>query len=112
MDGVASELQGNPGAAGGEMTAVNDPPFVVDVFGEIAPNGNAIGLSIQRSTQGPVELCLRSEDIQYFITLILALSHEAKRLRPVLDAEAPPKTAIPLPITALNVGQTSDDRAP
>lgn len=47
-----------------------------------------------------MDLCLRSEDVQYFISLILALSHEAKRLRPVAEFDVPPRTAIPLPITA------------
>ena len=91
--------------------AASNPAVVIDVYGEVAPNGKAIGLSIQRSAQGPVDLCLRSEDVQYFISLILALSHEAKRLQPAPEFDVPPSAAIPLPITAVNVGQTSDDEA-
>lgn len=62
-----------------------NPPFVVDVLGE-QPNGRAIALRIQRSEEGPVDLCLRSEDVQYFVSLILGG-----------------------PVTAINVGQTTDD---
>ena len=65
-------------------------PFVMDVVGEVEPNGRAIGLRIQRSEQGPVDLCLRSEDVQYFVSLILALAHEAKRLQPAGDDDRPP----------------------
>jgi hypothetical protein len=86
-------------------------PFVVDVLGEVEPNGRAIALRIQRSEQGPVDLCLRSEDVQYFVSLILALAHEAKRRQPAGDIETPPSAAIPLPITAINVGQTTDDES-
>jgi hypothetical protein len=72
--------EGDPAPVNLEAQARGNPPFVIDVLGEVAPNGKAIGLCIQRSEQGPVDLCLRSEDVQYFIGLILALSHEAKRL--------------------------------
>jgi hypothetical protein len=48
-------------------------PFVVDVLGEVEPNGRAIALRIQRSEQGPVDLCLRSEDVQHFVSLISPL---------------------------------------
>ena len=87
------------------------PPFVVDVLGEVEPSGKAIALRIQRSEQGPVDLALRSEDVQYFVSLILALSHEAKRRQPAGNIDAPPSAAIPLPITAINVGQTTDDES-
>jgi hypothetical protein len=83
-------------------------PFVVDVLGEVEPNGRAIALRIQRSEQGPVDLCLRSEDVQHFVSLILALAHEAKRRQPAGNIETPPSAAIPLPITAINIGQTTD----
>jgi hypothetical protein len=86
-------------------------PFVIDVLGEVEPNGRAIGLRIQRSEQGPVDLCLRSEDVQHFVSLILALAHEAKRRQPAGDIETPPSAAIPLPITAINIGQTTDDES-
>jgi hypothetical protein len=86
-------------------------PFVVDVLGEVEPNGRAIALRIQRSEQGPVDLCLRSEDVQHFVSLILALAHEAKRRQPAGNIETPPSAAIPLPITAINIGQTMDDES-
>ena len=86
-------------------------PFVVDVLGEVEPNGRAIALRIQRSEQGPVDLCLRSEDVQHFVSLILALAHEAKRRQPAVSIETPPSAAIPLPITAINIGQTTDDES-
>jgi hypothetical protein len=86
-------------------------PFVVDVLGEVEPNGRAIALRIQRSEQGPVDLCLRSEDVQRFVSLILALAHEAKRRQPAGNIETPPSAAIPLPITAINIGQTTDDES-
>jgi hypothetical protein len=73
--------QSDQAAIDRETEVTSNPAFVIDVFGEVAPNGKAIGLRIQRSEQGPVDLCLRSEDVQYFISLILALSHEARRLR-------------------------------
>jgi hypothetical protein len=105
------ESRSDPAAVAREYEAASNPPFVIDVFGEVAPNGKAIGLRIQRSEQGPVDLCLRSEDVQYFITLFLALSHEAKRLQPAAESDVPPSAAIPLPITAINVGQTNDDES-
>jgi hypothetical protein len=87
------------------------PPFVVDVLGEVEPDGRAIGLRIQRSPHGPVDLCLRSEDVQHFVSLILALAHEAKRRQPAGDDGRPPSAAIPLPVTAIKVGQTTDDNS-
>ena len=75
------------------------------------PNGRAIALRIQRSEQGPVDLALRSEDVQHFVSLILALAHEAKRRQPAGDDRTPPSATIPLPITAINVGQTTDDKS-
>jgi hypothetical protein len=94
-----------PQAAAIERGAAANPPFIVDVLGEVEPNGKAIALRIQRSEQGPVDLCLRSEDVQYFVSLILALAHEAKRLQPAGDDDRPPSAAIPLPVTAINVGR-------
>jgi hypothetical protein len=108
---VTLESQSDLAAVDRAAEETGNPPFVVDVFGEVAPNGKAIGLRIQRSEQGPVDLCLRSEDVQYFITLILALSYEAKRLQPAAEFVVPPNAAIPLPITAISVGQTSDDES-
>jgi hypothetical protein len=86
-------------------------PFVVDVLGEVEPNGRAIALRIQRREQGPVDLRLRSEDVQHFVSLILALAHEAKWRQPAGNIETPPSAAIPLPITAINIGQTTDDES-
>jgi len=34
-------------------------PFVVHVVGDIAPGGEVIGLQIDRSEQGPIDLCIR-----------------------------------------------------
>src|ERR1700733_1890468 len=103
--------QGDQAAVDRETEVGSNPAFVIDVFGEVAPSGRAIGLRIQRSERGPVDLCLRSEDVQYFISLILALSHEAKRLQPAPEFDVPPREAVPLPITAINVGQTNDDES-
>jgi hypothetical protein len=92
-------------------SAPEPAPFVADVLGGVEPSGRAIALRIQRSEQGPVDLALRSEDVQYFVSLILALAHEAKRRQPAGSIDAPPSAAIPLPLTAINVGQTTDDES-
>jgi hypothetical protein len=92
-------------------SAPEPAPFVADVLGEVEPSGRAIALRIQRSEQGPVDLALRSEDVQYFVSLILALAHEAKRRQPAGSIDPPPSAAIPLPLTAINVGQTTDDES-
>jgi hypothetical protein len=93
-----------------DIPMTSDPPFVIDVVGEVAPNGEAIALRIQRSAQGQVDLCLRTEDVQNLISILLALSCEAKRLQPPPQFEGPPGRAIPLPVSAINVGQTEDDQ--
>jgi hypothetical protein len=93
-----------------DIPMTSDPPFVIDVDGEVAPNGEAIALRIQRSAQGQVDLCLRIEDVQNLISILLALSCEAKRLQPPPQFEGPPGRAIPLPVSAINVGQTEDDQ--
>lgn len=100
-----------PAAAIQHETAADPAPFVVDVLGEVEPSGRAIALRIQRSEQGPVGLFLRSEDVQYFVSLILALAHEAKRRQPAGSIDPPPTTTIPLPLTTINVGQTTDDES-
>src|SRR5450631_610495 len=56
-----------------ETPVTSNPPFVIDVLGEVAPNGEAIGLRIQRSAQGPVDLCLRIADVQHLVGILLAL---------------------------------------
>ena len=85
-------------------------PFVIDVCGEVAPNGDAIGLRIQRSEQGPVDLCLRIEDVQQIVSMLLALSCEAKRLQPPSDIVVASSGAIALPLSAINVGQDDQDQ--
>jgi hypothetical protein len=100
-----------PAAAIQHERSAESAPFVIDVLGEVEPSGKAIALRIQRSEQGPVDLALRSEDVQYFVSLILALAHEAKRRQPAGSIDAPPSAAIPLPLTAINVGQTTDDES-
>jgi hypothetical protein len=90
--------------------AASDPPFVTDVLGEVASKGEAVGLRIQRSAQGPVDLCLRIGDVQHLVGILLALACEAKRLQPPPAFEGPPNNAIPLPLSAINVGQTDDDQ--
>jgi hypothetical protein len=87
-----------------------EPPFVIDVQGEVAPNGEAIGLRIQRSAQGPIDLCLRIQDVQYLVGIMLALGCEAKRLQGTEEPESPPNSAIPLPLSAINIGQDDDDQ--
>jgi hypothetical protein len=85
--------------------ATSDRPFVTDVFGEVAPNGSAIGLRMQRSEQGPVDIYLRIEDVQHIISMMLVLSSEAKRLHPSIEPDAPPSGAVPVPLSAINIGQ-------
>jgi hypothetical protein len=93
-----------------ETPATSNPPFVIDVLGEVAPNGEAVGLRIQRSAQGPVDLCLRIQDVQHLVGILLALGCEAKRRQPPAEFDVPPDSAIPLPLSAINVGQTDDDQ--
>jgi hypothetical protein len=57
-----------------DASVTDTPPFVLDVLGEVALNGEAVGLRIQRSAQGPVDLCLRIDDVQHLIGILLALS--------------------------------------
>jgi hypothetical protein len=80
-------------------------PFVTHVDGEVAANGQAIALRIVRSEQDPVDICLRTADVQYMVSILLALGCEAKRLQPQPDNDAPPSGAIPLPLSAINIGQ-------
>jgi len=87
-----------------------EPPFVIDVIGEVAPNGKAIGLRIERSEQGPVDLCLRIQDVQYLVSILLALGCEAKRRHAPPEVDAPPSGAIPLPLSVINVGQDDHDQ--
>jgi hypothetical protein len=84
-------------------------PLVVHVVGDIEPSGEAIGLQIERSEQGPVHLCIRTEDLKYLVSLLLNLGCEAKRRQSPPQADAPPTEAIPLPLDAINVGQSDGD---
>jgi hypothetical protein len=85
-------------------------PFVVHVVGDIAPSGEAIGLQIERSGQGPINLCIRTEDVKYLVSLLLNLGCEAKRRQSSPGPDALPTEAIPLPLDAINVGQNDDDQ--
>jgi len=85
-------------------------PLVVHVVGDIEPGGEAIGLQIERSEQGPVNLCIRTEDVKYLVSLLLNLGCEAKRRQSSPQADVPPTEAIPLPLDAINVGQSDDDQ--
>jgi len=87
-----------------------EPPFVIDVQGEVAPNGKAIGLRIQRTAQGPIDLCLRIQDVQYMVSILLALGCESMRLQGIQEPEPPPNGAIPLPVSAINIGQDDDNQ--
>jgi hypothetical protein len=75
-----------------------------------APNGEAIGLQIERSEQGPVDLCLRTQDVKYLVSMLLNLGCEARRRRVPAGTDASPTEAIPLPLEAINVGQSDDDQ--
>lgn len=90
-----------------ETAAANGPPLVTDVLGDVAPNGDAIGLRISRGGQEPVDIYLRTEDVQHIISIMLVLSCEAQRRR-TAEPEAPPSAAVPVPLSAINIGQ--DDR--
>jgi hypothetical protein len=85
-------------------------PVVLRVVGDIAPRGEAIGLQIERSEQGPVDLCIRTEDVKYLVSLLLNLGCEAKRRQSSPRPDVPPTEAIPLPLDAINVGQSDDDQ--
>jgi hypothetical protein len=87
-----------------------EPSFVVDVVGEVAPDGKAIGLRIQRTAQGPIDLCLRIQDVQYMVSMMLALGCEAKRLQGLPEPESAPNGAIPLPLSAINIGLDDDNK--
>jgi hypothetical protein len=93
-----------------ETQVTSHPPFVTEVSGEIAPNGSAIGLRIQRSEQGSVDICLRIEDVQHLVGIMLALSCEAKRLQPASEFDSPPSRVVPLPLTAINIGQDDQEQ--
>ena|SRR6516225_7485472 len=64
----------------------------------------------QRSDQGPVDLCVRTQDLKYFVSLLLNLGCEARRRQAPGGNDAPPTEAIPLSLDAINVGQNDDDQ--
>jgi hypothetical protein len=103
-------LAGELSVIEGKEPAAGTPSVVIHVDGEVAANGKAIALRIVRSGQDPVDICLRTEDVQYMVSILLALSCEARRLNPPPEADAPPRAAIPLPLSAINVGQDEDDQ--
>jgi hypothetical protein len=80
------------------------------VIGDVAPRGEAIALQIERTEQGPVDLCLRTEDVKYLVSLLLNLGCEARRRQAPVESDVPPTEAIPLPLDAINVGQSDDDQ--
>ncbi len=97
------------------MSADQEPsgqsrPFVLRVVGDIAPSGETIGLQIERSEQGPVDLWIRTEDVKYLVSLLLNLGCEAKRRQSSPLPDVPPTEAIPLPLDAISVGQSDDDQ--
>ncbi len=83
---------------------------MLHVVGDVAPSGEAIGLQIERSEQGPVDICIRTDDVKYLVSLLLNLGCEAKRRQSSPTPDAPPTEAIPLPLDAINVGQSDDDQ--
>jgi hypothetical protein len=97
-------------AAHEEQAGGKPPPFVMHVVGDVAPNGEAIGLQIERSEQGPVDLCVRTQDVKYLVSMLLNLGCEARRRQAPAGSGTPPTEAIPLPLDAINVGQSEDDQ--
>jgi hypothetical protein len=95
-------------AAAGEEPPAIDLPFVTHVDGEVSANGGAIALRIARGGQPPIDICLRADDVQYMVGILLALSCEAKRLQPHGN-DTPPKRALPLPLNAINIGQDDNN---
>jgi hypothetical protein len=94
-----------------EEQAAREPALVLNVAGDVAPKGEAIRLMIERNGQGPVDLCLRSEDLKYLVSLLLNLGCEARRRQAPAANGLPPTEAIPLPLDAIDVGQSDDDQS-
>jgi hypothetical protein len=94
-----------------EEQAARGPSLVLHVAGDVAPKGEAIRLMIDCNGQAPVDLYVRSEDVKYIVSLLLNLGCEARR-RQAPDGNAlPPAEAIPLPLDAIDVGQSDDDQS-
>jgi hypothetical protein len=83
---------------------------VLHVVGDVAQSGEAIALQIERSEEGPVDLCIRTEDVKYLVSLLLNLGYEAKRRTASPPLDTAPTEAIPLPLDAINVGQSDSDQ--
>jgi hypothetical protein len=94
-----------------EEQAGRESSLVLHVAGDVAPEGEAIRLMIERSGQAPVDLHLRSEDVKYLVSLLLNLGCEARRRQAPSGSGVPPTEAIPLPLDAIDVGQSDDDQS-
>lgn len=95
-----------------EHQAADEPSRVVHVAGEVAAGGEAIRLMVERDGQGPVDLCLRSEDVKYLVSLLLNLGCEARRRQtPAAGEGSSPAEAIVLPLDAIDFGQSGDDQS-
>jgi len=86
------------------------PPFILRVVGEVKSDGKAVGLSIERVEQGPVDLCLRIEDVQDLVNLLLALGCEAVKRQASREVVVQPTAGIPLPVSAIDICQGDDAR--
>jgi hypothetical protein len=93
-----------------EEQATRKPSMVLHVVGDVALDGETIGLRIERSEEGPVDLYLRSQDIKYLVSLLLNLGCEARHRQAPSGNDLPPSEAIPLPLNAIDVGQSDDDQ--
>lgn len=92
----------------GKQQAGDGASLVLHVAGTVAPQGEAVGLTFERSGQAPVEVCLRSEDVTHLVGLLLNLGGEARRRAPRGDDDGPPGEAIPLPLDAIDLGHSLD----
>jgi hypothetical protein len=109
-DAAASDAS-EAGLTAQEEQAARGPSLVLHVAGDVAPKGEAIRLKIDSSGQAPVDLYLRSEDVKYLVSLLLNLGCEARRRQAPAGNSLPPSEAIPLPLDAINVGQSDDDQS-
>lgn len=81
------------------MAGADNLPFVNDISGD-----GGICLRIGRGQQGPVDIRLRTSYVRHIVSMMPALSSKAQRLRPA-PAEGQPPGAIPLALSAINIGQ-------
>ena len=89
-----------------------DGPFLVrQVVGDVAPQGEAVRLTVECEGQGPFAICLRSEDVKYLVSLLLNLGCEARRRQTSDVGPVSPQEAIPLPLDAIDIGQSDDGRS-